>query len=125
MNVDFQTAVKMFYANYANFQGRSTRAEFWWAYLFVFIVSLVLSFICGIIGLGATATKIVTGIWSLANIVPNLAISWRRLHDVDKAGGWWFINLIPIVGNIWFLVLMLMPSAPDNRFGANPYGNEE
>ena len=45
MNVDFVAAIKLFFANYANFKGRSTRAEYWWAMLFVFLISFVLEFI--------------------------------------------------------------------------------
>ncbi|MDE6277634.1 MAG: DUF805 domain-containing protein [Muribaculaceae bacterium] len=114
----------MFFFNYANFNGRSTRAEYWWAYLFIFIVNFGIGFLCGLLNLGETASGIFTGIWSLAILVPSLAISWRRLHDVDKAGGWFFINLIPIIGNIYYLFLTVQPSGPDNRFGPDPYGEE-
>lgn len=124
MNVDFQTAVRMFFANYTNFKGRSTRAEYWWAMLFVAIVSIILSVICGILGLGETGANIVSGIWSLCVLLPNIAVGVRRLHDVDKAGGWYFICLVPIIGWIWFLVLMVTPSKPDNRFGPCPYPDE-
>lgn len=79
MNVDFITAIKMFFANYANFKGRSTRAEYWWVALFTFIVSMVLSW------LGSFGT-ILNGIFSLAIIVPSLALSTRRLHDINLSG---------------------------------------
>lgn len=50
---------------------------------------------------------------SLALIVPNLAISWRRLHDTNRPGPWYFISLVPGVGSIALLVLMLLPSKPE------------
>ena len=125
MNVDFKTAVKLFFANYSNFKGRSTRAEYWWVALFLMIVSIAISFVCSILGFGETGTQVVSGLWSLAVLVPNLALTWRRLHDVDKAGGWIFICLIPVIGIIWLIVLLATPSKPDNRFGLNPYGDEQ
>lgn len=50
---------------------------------------------------------------SLALIVPNLAISWRRLHDTNRPGPWYFISLVPGVGSIVLLVLLLLPSKPE------------
>lgn len=81
MNVDFITAIKMYFANYANFKGRSTRAEYWWAMLFLVLVSSFLSFF-GAIG------NVVYMIWGLACVIPTLAISIRRLHD-SSLSGWW------------------------------------
>lgn len=81
MNVDFITAIKMYFANYANFKGRSTRAEYWWAMLFVVLVSSFLSFF-GAIG------NVAYMIWGLVCVIPTLAISIRRLHD-SSLSGWW------------------------------------
>lgn len=125
MNVDFTQAIQLFFANYANFKGRSTRAEYWWVELFMLIVSVILYTLCALIGLGMTGTSIVTDIWGLFILVPSLALSVRRLHDVGKGGGWIFINLVPIIGWIWYLILMLTASEPDNRFGRSAYGTEE
>lgn len=83
MNVDFLTAIKLFFANYANFNGRSTRAEFWWVALFTFGVSTILS----ILGL-----DFISILFSLAVIIPNLAISFCRFHDTGRSG-WWVIGL--------------------------------
>ena len=77
MNVTFSTAIKLYFANYANFKGRSTRAEYWWAMLFVFILNIITSkipYFSAVIGLGL--------------IIPNLAIVTRRFHDSGRSG-WW------------------------------------
>lgn len=124
MNVDFSQAVQLFFANYATFTGRSTRAEYWWAYLFCALVGIALGIFYWIIGAGAITEYIISGIVNLFLLLPNLAITWRRLHDVGKGGGWIFINLIPLIGQIWFLILVLSPSEGDNRFGPTPYPNE-
>lgn len=121
MNVDFQTAVKLFFANYATFQGRSTRAEYWWVVLFNILVSCALTVLSALFGLKDMGMEYLSYIYSLVVIVPNVAIAVRRLHDVGKGGGWIFINLIPVIGWIWYLILMLTPSEGDNRFGPSPY----
>lgn len=101
MNVDFITAIKMYFANYANFKGRSTRAEFWWAMLFVFLVSLV----CKFIAINALASLV-----SLALLIPNLAVLTRRFHDINKSG-WWvlIIWVIEVIGAL--LVFMALGKA--------------
>lgn len=95
MNVDFITAIKMFFANYANFKGRSTRAEYWWVVLFFVLLSAVLEFF-GSFG------SAVSGLVSLACLIPNLALSTRRLHDIGKSG-WWVVAffVIAIICSIW------------------------
>lgn len=82
MNVDFETAIKVYFANYANFKGRSTRAEYWWAMLFVFLLSLVIEFI------GSDALSVIV---ALGLMIPNWAIATRRLHDIGKSG-WWVVG---------------------------------
>lgn len=89
MNVDFGTAIKLFFANYANFKGRSTRAEFWWVALFLFLCSFVLGFF----NIATLAT-----IFQLGVLVPTLAITFRRFHDSGKSGslavGLWVIQIV-------------------------------
>lgn len=80
MSVDFITAIKIYFANYANFKGRSTRAEYWWAMLFVFIVGLVAQLF------GEKASYIAY----LALLMPNLAVLTRRYHDIGHSG-WWIL----------------------------------
>lgn len=86
MNVDFIQAIKLFFANYVNFKGRSTRAEFWWAMLFLFLLSLV----CDLI------SSYLSTIAALAVCLPAFAITVRRLHDINRAG-WWLIIYYIIV----------------------------
>jgi len=66
---------------------------------------------------------IIYGLYTLAVIIAGLAVAVRRLHDVGKSGWFFFIKLIPIIGAIWFLVLMLTDSkAGENEYGENPKG---
>ncbi len=57
--------------------------------------------------------------------IPLLTATIRRLHDTDRDGMWFFIQFIPYIGSIIFLVFMCLPSTPgENRFGQNPYGEQ-
>lgn len=120
---NFGDAVKLFFQNYANFQGRASRSMYWWVQLFVFIVGCACGIIGGIAG-SENLGNILSGLFSLAIIVPSLAIAVRRMHDIGKGGGWIFISLVPLIGTIWFIVLCCKDSEPfDNRFGPVPVAN--
>ena len=97
------------FKQYVDFNGRARRKEFWMFYLF----TLVLSFVTLLIGV-----DILTTICSLAVFIPGIAVGVRRMHDIDKSGWWYLINLIPLIGNIWFIIL----AAQDSKPGVNPYG---
>jgi uncharacterized membrane protein YhaH (DUF805 family) len=117
---------------YADFQGRSTRMEFWMFFLFVMIVMVVLQVLMGIMfassmsvdpqtgvvtgGGGAGIFAIIIWVFYLAILVPSIAVGVRRMHDQDKSG--WFI-LIPIAN----LIFYCMPgTAGPNKYGADPMG---
>ncbi|MCI9286127.1 MAG: DUF805 domain-containing protein [Muribaculaceae bacterium] len=108
MNVTFGEAVKSFYSRYADFNGRSTCAEFWYVVLYLFVANCICSFINEWVGYA----------FSLVNFIPYIAIGVRRMHDIGKSGWWVLINLIPLVGLIWYIILAVKPSAPDNEYGA-------
>ena len=107
--VGFIDAIKLFFTRYADFQGRSRRSEFWFAALFTGLAS----------GLAAII-PVVGFLWPLAILVPSLAITIRRLHDINKSGWWVLINLVPLVGSILLLVWLATDSAPNNQWGPCP-----
>lgn len=108
-NIGFVDAIKVGLNKYADFEGRATVSEYWWFFLFNIIVGFIVNWI-----------PFVGWLISLALLVPTLAVSWRRMHDIGKGGGWWFINFIPLVGFIIWIVLAIKPSEGDNRFGKTP-----
>ena len=80
---------KVVFENYANFKGRARRSEYWYYTLMTIIISVVLMLIDEALGLKFGPTKssgILNSIYSLAVIVPGLAVSVRRLHDIGKSG---------------------------------------
>lgn len=97
--------------NYAKFDGRARRSEFWYFVLFNLIISAVLRYIGGAIGF-----NMLESIYSLAVLIPNIAVGIRRMHDIGKSG--WFI-LIPFY-NIYLFAQDSQPG--DNEYGANPKG---
>jgi uncharacterized membrane protein YhaH (DUF805 family) len=116
---------------YADFSGRARRTEYWMFALFNVLIVLALFIIATIIGgiaggdsgagVGAIIGYVLYVFYGLAIFIPGLAVVVRRLHDTGKGGGWIFISFVPLIGGIWFLVLMLTDSeAGENRFGANP-----
>ncbi|MBS2967586.1 DUF805 domain-containing protein [Metabacillus sp. KIGAM252] len=103
--------------NYVNFQGRARRKEYWMFTLFSALISLVLSIVELIAGL----PSILTGLYSLALLLPGLGVFIRRMHDTGRTGWWILIGLVPVVGAIVLLVFACQDSQPnENKYGANP-----
>ncbi len=106
---------------YADFTGRANRREYWLFVLAVIVISLVLWLFTTVfakVKLLYILFAILYGAVSLALLIPSLAVTVRRLHDIGKGGGWIFISLIPIIGAIWLLILLIKYGETDeNRFG--------
>ncbi len=108
---------------YADFSGRSRRKEYWFFVLFVAVISTVLTIIDGLIGAydRSTGVGLLSAIFSLAILIPSIAVSVRRLHDIDRTGWWVLISLVPLVGWIVLLVFHVQDSTPGtNRYGPYP-----
>ena len=113
-NVDIKEAVQLFFKNYTNFNGRSTRSEFWWVVLANVIVCAVL---CVLMAISSVFIALYA-IYALAIIVPNIAVTIRRLHDIGKSGWYYFVCLIPFVGGLVLLYFLAQPSDPNsNQYG--------
>ena len=120
----WQEAMRRFFLKYATFRGRASRSEFWWWILTGFVGSNALDVLSGLSSGGRDPMDIVgsfaiVDIWSgisavlqLAVFIPSLAVSWRRLHDVDRSGTWTFITFIPVLGLIVYVVMTAGRSRP-------------
>jgi uncharacterized membrane protein YhaH (DUF805 family) len=106
--------LKVMKDNYANAEGRARRKEYWMFVLF----NLLFVLTAGIVDFLLGTFPVIYVLYCLAIIVPSIAVSIRRLHDIGKSGWWMLIGLIPIIGGIWFLVLVCTDGTP----GANSYG---
>jgi uncharacterized membrane protein YhaH (DUF805 family) len=104
----FVESIKTCFTKYADFNGRASLSEFWWWVLFVFVVSAVTSMV----------SQVVSGLFSLAVLLPNIAAGARRLHDTDRSGWLQLLALIPVLGWILLIYWCVQPSKDPNRFGA-------
>jgi uncharacterized membrane protein YhaH (DUF805 family) len=109
--MSFVDAVKLCFAKYAEFEGRAKRPEFWWFVLFCVVGALVLE----------AVGSYVSWAFSLATLIPSLAVGARRLHDVNKSGWLQLLGLIPILGWIYLIYVCAQPGdTADNQYGAAP-----
>lgn len=104
----FGESIRICFSKYATFDGRASRSEYWWFFLFTFLGSIAASM------LGET----LSGLFALAVLLPSLAVGARRLHDVDKSG--WFLLLwfIPLIGWIVLVIWAAQAGKEPNRFSS-------
>ena len=81
-------AFKVFLENYTNFKGRSTVRDYWMTILASIVLGVVLGFVLGLLQIDAKTISTITGIISLAIVIPSIALSIRRLNDTNRSG-WW------------------------------------
>lgn len=134
------------YQRYAQFRGRSQRAEYWWftaLFALACIMAGILSWVAGIDLPGLLVQKgpirseqvfvnpvasAVVGIFALfcvASLIPSLAVSIRRLHDIERSG-WWYVgntiaSALPVIGII-FKMIYIAYMCRDGTIGPNRYG---
>jgi uncharacterized membrane protein YhaH (DUF805 family) len=112
--------------------GRARRKEYWMFTLWNSIIVIVLSAISAILAIfvdvGTNSSYglfffLLPVLYALAVLEPGITVAVRRLHDTNRSGWWFLINLVPYIGGIIFLVFMCLDSQPgDNQYGPNPKG---
>ena len=114
--MNFMTAISTCFKKYATFSGRARRSEYWYFFLFSTLVSTAL----GLIFKGQT---MLSTLFALATLLPNLAVCWRRMHDIGKRGAWALIMFIPVVGTVIFWIWAAKNGEEgENEYGENPKG---
>jgi uncharacterized membrane protein YhaH (DUF805 family) len=116
MSMSFGQSIRTVFRKYAEFRGVAGRSEFWWWILFTVLVSSVLGALPFPIltvapdgGLAWTATTL-AGVWGIAVLLPNLAVTVRRLRDAGYGWGNLFWLLLPVAGVVVLIVLCAQPS---------------
>jgi uncharacterized membrane protein YhaH (DUF805 family) len=114
--MSFPQAVEAGFRNYVNFNGRALRSEYWYWVLFTAVGQAALAIIDAITGIG-----VLTAVFALSTILPGIAVSVRRLHDLDKSGWFALLVFIPLVGTIILIYWACQEGTPGpNRFGLPP-----
>lgn len=116
----FVDAVKSVFSQYVGFSGRAMRSEYWYWVLFSVLVSIVAS-VVDVILFGIDGTSPLNSIVSLVLLLPGLAVSVRRLHDIGRSGWWLLLSVIPLIG--WIVLIVWTATrgdATENRFGPPP-----
>jgi uncharacterized membrane protein YhaH (DUF805 family) len=114
--VTFTQAIRSCYANYTTFSGRAPRSEYWFFVLYQCLIGVA----CGLLvpfGIG----RALLWLFVLANLLPGICVTVRRLHDTDRSGWWYWIALVPLVGAILLLIwFCTRGTSGANRFGPDP-----
>ena len=108
--MSFGQAIQTVFQKYAEFTGRARRPEFWWWVLFVVLVNVALNALWVPVGRGTTIGSWLSWLWSLAILLPSLAVLVRRLRDAGYAWGHVFWLLLPFVGTIILIIFTAQPS---------------
>ena len=112
----FGRAISAGFSNYVNFRDRACRSEYWYWVLFVILGDIVTIIIDALIG-----AQVTSSIFGLVVLIPGIAVSIRRLHDLDRTGWWILLGFIPLIGWIILLIWYVTKGTDGpNRFGPDP-----
>lgn len=114
---------KVVFENYANFEGRARRSEYWYftlanliiLFFLIIMMAALFAYESEVLG-GSIAILLI--VYVAATIIPSLAVLVRRLHDINKSGYYYFVSWIPYIGNVWIIILM----CTEGTSGLNHYG---
>ncbi|MEU4389498.1 DUF805 domain-containing protein [Kribbella sp. NPDC023855] len=111
---------------YAQFSGRARRKEFWMFVLFSWIISMVIGIVDRILGTtNSTGNGLLGTIFSLAILIPSLAVAARRLHDTNRSALWLLLIFAIVIGWIVLIVFYAQEgNAGDNQYGPDPKAAE-
>jgi len=128
-DMTFGQSISTCFRKYADFTGRAVRSEFWYFVLFVYLLVGVFATIAVSVWDQDSAADAPTGLLAVLGVLwlglllPNWAVTVRRLHDTNRSGWFIFISLIPFVGGIILLVVLASEGTlGPNRFGPDPSG---
>ena len=114
-------AIRSVLSQYVGFSGRASRSEYWIWWGFLVVVYFAVAATALLIG---TTGYVVLSLVALVFLLPNLAVTVRRLHDTGRSGFWLLIVLVPLVGVIILLVFLLLDSQTEpNKWGPPPFGS--
>jgi uncharacterized membrane protein YhaH (DUF805 family) len=108
--MDFVESIKTCLRKYADLNGRASRSEYWWFFLFYLLVSMAASMF----------GDMLSGLVALGLLLPSVAVGGRRLHDIGKSAWLMLIWIIPLIGWALMIYWLVQPSGPANAYGTGP-----
>ena len=125
----FADSINTCFRKFTDINGRASRSEYWWFYLFcvmvniaIFMVSILIGYlvadIIGMILFGNIGVYILIPIVSLLLL---FAVTIRRLHDTGHSGLWYLIIFVPLIGPFWLLILLMTGNNDENQYGLPEY----
>ena len=117
--VSFPDAIILGFQHYFDFRSRSTRAEYWWWFLFAVLAVMILNNVDRMIGTwdAESGFGLISGVFFLVILIPGLALGARRLHDINKSGWWQLISLV-----YFLIIILLWWAAKPSDDGTNKHG---
>jgi Predicted membrane protein len=109
-------AYKRYWKGFVDFSGRSRRFDYWTAVLF----NIIVFFVIAMLEMMTIGVPIISLLFILASVLPSLAISVRRMHDIGRSGLWVILAFIPLAGIVYFIFTLLDSQPGANQYGANP-----
>lgn len=114
-------AIKICFSKYAKFRGRAAPSEFWWFVLFSVLGSFTATIVLAVaLAADLAVFELLFILWHLAMVLPLLAVTVRRLHDIGRSGWWLLLSFIPFVGFIVIILLVIPTRRTDNAYGSPP-----
>jgi uncharacterized membrane protein YhaH (DUF805 family) len=120
--MNFWQAIKAGFYNYVTFSGRAIRSEYWFWVLFTLLGGLATEILdAGIFSSDIPSASPLNGVFNLLTFLPSLALSVRRLHDIDRTG-WWVLIAFTVIGIFVLIYWACKKGTPGpNRFGPDPF----
>ncbi|MCT3049726.1 DUF805 domain-containing protein [Leuconostoc mesenteroides] len=121
-------AYREFWTKMFSWHATATRTQYWVPLIVnYFLGGILVSILENMQGhsiediytVGDLSTNLTTRIVMIIVWIATFTLKARRLHDTNRSAGWIFIDLIPIIGNIWFFILMVLPTTPESRWTLN------
>lgn len=116
------------FRNFADFNGRARRSEYWWFVLLLMVTGFVIGLLEGMLGLAGGVVGpygLLSLLFYLAILVPSIAVGVRRLHDTGRSGWWLLIGLVPLIGAVVLLVFYVLEGQHgENEYGPDPKAGE-
>ncbi|USS87369.1 DUF805 domain-containing protein [Fructilactobacillus hinvesii] len=111
-------AYQKFWDNLFNFRGTATIIEFWIPLIFNYILAFLIAWLLGLLAgtVSGQLVSIIYGIMFLLAWIGSISVTVRRFHDSNHSGWWFWIQIIPVIGDFWLLILLIIPTNHASRW---------